>query len=122
MQRSHFVDIQKEYLEFDYKLFKRYRTGGSSWPLQEVIADVFNQFLDERETLNEWSQSFNRPTDIVTLDPRKQEPLVNYAVNQCLAVTRVAFLINKDIVSVYLSFILTIVFHTSLVELFLASA
>jgi hypothetical protein len=73
LQQSHFVDIEKEYREFDFKLFHRYRLGSNQWSLQEVIADLCNQFLDIQETMN---------------------------INQCLAVTKVAYIMDKNIVSV----------------------
>ena len=68
------------------------------WGLQAAIADTFDEFLDKKQTSNVWSRGLYHP--------RRQHPynskiqsMINYAANDCLAVTKLAYTIGELTVS-----------------------
>lgn len=97
MDQPQFINIQEEYRAFDYRLNLRYRNGNHPWSLQMAIANICNQYLDQRQTFNDYNQCFHRPVD--SIHPTAQQPLIDYLVNQCLAVTRIAYILDRSMVS-----------------------
>lgn len=95
LDEARFVDVRAEYLEFDFRLFKHYRTGVRFWPLEKVIDNIFNEFLDQRESENIWSQGFYQPFRGI-VNHRALQPLVQYAINACLAVTKLVHFMRID--------------------------
>jgi hypothetical protein len=73
-----------------------YRSGqheNDQWSLQKAIAYVFNEFLDKNRTKSRWSRPLNcssiRQYSVINNSAKKiQEHLILYAVNDCLAVTK----------------------------------
>ena len=83
------VDVQFEFKSW----FNRTQTldpmGTKRWGLQTAIRETFNQFLDKSETFNTWSRGlFNYHSQ--HRNEQKIEAMINYAVNDCLAVTKLA--------------------------------
>ena len=76
----------------------QWRNQNNQWSLQNAIAYTFDQFLDKSRTKSRWC----RPLDIAYVQEhfglnarqkRNLEYLIRYAVNDCLAVTKIlAFL------------------------------
>lgn len=90
-----FENIQDEYRQFDYQFFGRFRNGKQPWSLQVAVADLLCQFLDQSQVFNMFNRCFDRPIEYLHLDD--EESLVNYLVNQCLAVTKMAYNMDKEI-------------------------
>ena len=69
------------------------------WSLQMAIAYVFREFLDKTRTQSSWSRSLGLSTGTKSLISNlKQKTIVNqmiqYAVNDCLAVTKLVKLLD----------------------------
>lgn len=72
------------------------------WSLQMAIAYVFNEFLDKSQTKNRWSQQLDlnqqKPSFCIINEQNKKttEQMILYAVNDCLAVTKLVMLLKLD--------------------------
>ena len=82
-------------------LHRPVKEKNNAWSLQKAIAYTFNQFLDKSRTKSAWSRSLdikNIPRhSVVNRDREKAlEQLVLYAVNDCLAVTKLSMIIGKN--------------------------
>ena len=95
-----------------------YKNPGDKWSLQRAVSTIFKQFLDKSLTRNNWGQGLDirlyqniQPDvplyDITSCLTEEQEQnrleLVQYAIDDCLALTKVAFTIGKYLVSVTLN-------------------
>ncbi len=69
--------------------------GKYKWALQCAVADTYRQFLNKHETLNVWSQCVYRQNDGEYT--KKLVSMIKYAANDCLAVTKLAYIIGQDI-------------------------
>lgn len=62
------------------------------WSLQKAIAYVFDEFLDKTRTKSNWSQRLDskdvRRYSITNRKEKESRELISYAVNDCLAVTK----------------------------------
>src|SRR5579871_4907909 len=78
----------------------------NQWSLQKAIAYTFDEFLDKTRTKSRWSQCLDITTiqrQLFSTINKKQikilEELILYAVNDCLAVTKLLMVIEcMDIV------------------------
>ena len=68
------------------------------WELQAAIADTFDEFLDKTQTWNVWSRGLYDPRRQHRYDSKVQS-MINYATNDCLAVTKLAYAIGELTVS-----------------------
>ena len=89
------VNLQSKFKDWYQESYGFSMVGRSKWGLQAAIAAQLGEFLDNSERLNTWSRSRRRT------DPywRKIQSMIFCAVNDCLAVTKLAQIMNKDIVS-----------------------
>ncbi len=93
-----------------------YKNTGDTWSLQLGISTIFNQFLDKSITRNNWSRALdlrlyqniqigvpNYTVKSCLTDQQEQIrlKLVKYTVDDCLALTKLAFIIGKYLVSVH---------------------
>ena len=74
------------------------------WSLQDALSSSTNQFLDKKETIDKWScgldldlgtwrrRTFTKYGYDQAEEKRKRSSLVNYAVNDCLALTELFFI------------------------------
>ncbi len=62
--------------------------------MRAAINDSFSEFLNKTETLNKWRRglTYSNNTDNVYI--QKIQAIINYAINDCLAVTKLAYLIK----------------------------
>ena len=64
------------------------------WGLQSAIVELFDEYLDKNETLNQWSRGLSRrPRNLA--EEFKIQSMIQYASNDCLAVTKVAYTIGR---------------------------
>lgn len=70
------------------------------WSLQKAIAYVFDEFLDKTRTKSNWSQSLDfkdvRCHPITNRREKDSRELISYAVNDCLAVTKLFATMQVD--------------------------
>ena len=96
------INMQDKFKQWHYEQHHVYVTGHELWGLQAAIVEQFQQFLDKTETLNRWSRplhySYNTETN------KKIQSMINYAIHDCLAVTKLASLIYKGIVCIIVIF------------------
>ena len=64
------------------------------WGLQSAIVELFNEFIDKSETLNQWSRGLSR-TPRSLKEEFKIQSMIQYATNDCLAVTKLAYAIGR---------------------------
>ena len=76
----------------------------ATWSLQDALALSTNQFLDKSETIDKWfcgldldlgtrrRRIFTKYGYVQAEEKRKRSSLVNYAVNDCLALTELFFI------------------------------
>lgn len=79
------IDIQKEFKLWHFEQVGFFETGSHPWGLQNAIHKMYNEFLNKKERLNTWSQGLYRQR----YHPKIQS-MIQYATNDCLAVTKVA--------------------------------
>ena len=88
-----------------YQLFTRlYRSDeheDHQWSLQKAIAYAFNEFLDKSRTKSRWSRPLNcssiRRYSIIHNNAKKMhERLILYAINDCLAVTKLLTILELN--------------------------
>jgi hypothetical protein len=91
------INVQDKFKEWHYNKYGFYKTGVHLWGLQPAIADEFNQFLNKNETLNIWSRGLYRPDN--KMYNHKMISMINYAIDDCLAVTKLAQHIGNKVVS-----------------------
>ena len=77
--------------------------ANDQWSLQRAIAYTFHQFLDKSRTKSNWTRPLSRRRNVYqySLVANKQakqihEHLILYAVNDCLAVTKLMMTLNLD--------------------------
>jgi hypothetical protein len=88
------INLQDEFKKWHYQKYGFYAASGDLWGLQAAIADRFEQFLDKSQTLNTWSRGLQRHNN------NKIQSMINYAVNDCLSVTKLAHHMVKIIVRI----------------------
>jgi hypothetical protein len=73
--------------------------------------NTYGQFLDKNETLNIWSHGLYRRSDEKYTG--KLLSMIKYAINDCLAVTKLAYTMGQDIGSMYelINLLLLFSFH-----------
>lgn len=64
------------------------------WGLQSAIVELFDEFLNKSETLNQWSRGLSRIPQTPE-EAFKIQSMIQYATNDCLAVTKLAFAIGR---------------------------
>ena len=98
--QSIMVDIQKEFKPWRFEQIGFYETGQHPWGLQNAIYKMYNEFLDKIQRLNRWSQGLYRQK----LNPKIQS-MIQYASNDCRAVTKLAVSMQQLTVSkrIYIS-------------------
>jgi hypothetical protein len=92
------VDIQTKFKLWYDRSGRSKPDGRLRWGLQAAIAETFDEFLDKKQTLNVWSRGLYDPRRPPRSNSQVQS-MINYAVNDCLAVTRLAYAIEELIVS-----------------------
>jgi 3'-5' exonuclease len=96
VEQLHMIDVQVAFKRWYSRVRLSDPTGHQQWGLQAAIADLFDQFLDKTETMNVWSRGLagvHRPAYRYN-DAAKLEAMIRYAANDCLAVTKLAWLIG----------------------------
>jgi hypothetical protein len=73
----------------------------NQWSLQKAIAYTFNEFLDKSRTKSNWSRHLDLTDVRYFLVRHKNEKkicqeLILYAVNDCLAVSKLVMVLEKD--------------------------
>jgi hypothetical protein len=91
------VNIQKNFKLWYDRPCQSHSDGRLLWGLQAAIADTFVEFLDKKHTLNVWSRGLYHPRRLHRYNSKVQS-MINYAANDCLAVTKLAYAIGKLIV------------------------
>jgi hypothetical protein len=81
-----YIDLQENFKQWHTGKMDFNIIGRDKWGLQAVIGLIYGQFLDKSETLNIWSRPFYRYNN----DTTKLLSMIQYAVNNCLAVTKLA--------------------------------
>lgn len=64
------------------------------WGLQSAIVELFDEFLNKSETLNQWSRGLSRIPQ-TREEAFKIQSMIQYATNDCLAVTKLAYAIGR---------------------------
>jgi len=97
-----------------------YKNTSDTWSLQLAISTIFNQFLDKSITRNNWSQAldirlyqniqigvpnYNVKSCLTDEQEQIRLKLVKYIIDDCLALTKLAFTIGKYLVSVTYQYI-----------------
>ncbi|CAF1542940.1 unnamed protein product [Adineta ricciae] len=91
------INVQNEFREWHNGLVGFYAYGGENlWALQCAVASTYQQFLNKDRTLNIWSCSLDLSKNNNNSNS-KILSMVQYAVNDCLAVTKLAYTMNEDI-------------------------
>ncbi|CAF1484883.1 unnamed protein product [Adineta steineri] len=90
-------------------IYRPYKNPDNSWSLQMAISTIYNQFLDKSWTRSNWGQgldirlylnlkfntlNYNVKSSLTSEQERIQLKLVNYAIDDCFAVTKLAFKIG----------------------------
>lgn len=91
------VDVRREYLQFDLRFFQCQRKGIQFWSLEQVIGNLFNEFIDQPNNERIWSQGFYQPERRIVHHPALSA-LVQYAVDSCLAVTKLVHFIRNGVI------------------------
>ena len=87
LAQVYFVDVRREYLRFHSSLFKRNRNEIQYLSLEQIILNVFNECLGQQKNEYIWSQGFYQPSRHILNHPALQS-MVRYALNSCLAITK----------------------------------
>ena len=95
LQKPKIINLQSKFLSWHYAKTKFYATNLLPWGLQAAIADQFKQFLDKTETLNTWSQGLDQCYTHSYRD--KIQSMIQYAVNDCLAITKLAIHMGEEV-------------------------
>lgn len=82
------IDLQDQFRDWHYSKYGFYATGGNQWGLQAAVADQFDEYLDKTQRLNRWSRGLD--CEAHGRHNPKVRAMINYAVNDCLAVTKLA--------------------------------
>lgn len=81
-------------------LYRPIKQKHQTWSLQKAIAYTFGEFLDKRRTLSCWSRSLrsNHSNQRSTLSKYQTRTviidMIQYAIDDCLAVTKLAYLLD----------------------------
>ena len=95
VQQPTIIDVQNEFNQWYSGKVYGFQKLQKNWSLQAAIANIYNQFLDKSETLNVWSRGlYCRNTGVSSV---KLASMINYVINDCLAVTKLAFSIGQDL-------------------------
>jgi hypothetical protein len=91
------VDVKAKFKRWYSSTYADNPTGTHPWALQVAISTMFDEFLDKTETLNRWSRGLS-----LGCAPdghnSKLASMIQYAVNDCLAVTKLACTIGEHVV------------------------
>ena len=97
VQQLHVFDVQAEFKRWYSSTYAHHPTGTHPWALQVAISTMFDEFLDKTETLNRWSRGLFRYC-VPDGHDSKLASMIKYAVNDCLAVTKLACRIGEQVV------------------------
>ena len=90
------IDLQLKFKEWYISKHHGFNpVGNEKWSLQYAVVDTFQQFLNKHETLNKWSRGLYRQHD--QQYTTKLVSMIEYAVGDCLAVTKLAYVLGEDI-------------------------
>jgi len=90
------IDLQSEFKEWHTGKYDGFNAvGRCKWSLQYAVVNTYGQFLNKKETLNIWSRTLYRRNEEEYTD--KLLSMINYAINDCLAVTKLAYTMGQDI-------------------------
>lgn len=103
IEQLNMKNIQSSFKNWFVRSSRWYTSRRPIWGLQSAILELFDEYLDKRETLNIWRQDLSIFVDCDMFD--KKCAMIDYAVKDCLAVTKIA--ITLDILKV------SDFFHTS---------
>ncbi|CAF1033996.1 unnamed protein product, partial [Rotaria magnacalcarata] len=85
------VNMQHKFKKWFRRQYQFDPTGGNLWGLQPAILATYGEFLDKTETLNIWNRGLGQPNQY---NNAKIQSMICYAVNDCLAVTKLAHTIS----------------------------
>ena len=97
IQQLHCVDVQHKFKQWHDSLGMVDPLRRPQWALQAAIALAFDQFLDKSETMNTWSRGLQQHSPPSGRDQQKIQSMIQYAVNDCLAVTKLVDLILNEL-------------------------
>ena len=97
IQQLHCVDVQHKFKQWHDSLGMVDPLRRPQWALQAAIAFAFDQFLDKSETMNTWSRGLQQRSTATDRDQQKVQSMIRYAVNDCLAVTKLVDLILNEL-------------------------
>jgi hypothetical protein len=90
------IDLQYEFKEWHKgKHYGFNALGNDKWSLQYAVVNTYGQFLNKYETLNIWSRGLYRRNDEEYNE--KLLSMIQYAIDDCLAVTKLAYTMGQDI-------------------------
>jgi hypothetical protein len=90
------IDLQSEFKEWHKGKHHGFNAlGRNKWSLQYAIVNTYGQFLNKKEKLNIWSRGLYRRNDEEYNE--KLLSMIKYAINDCLAVTKLAYTMGQDI-------------------------
>jgi hypothetical protein len=99
IQQLNVVDVQQGFKQWHDSLETVDSIHRPQWGLQSAIAFTYDQFLDKSETLNRWSRGLQQHRRTASdHDHQKIQSMINYAVNDCLAVTKLVDTITKELI------------------------
>ncbi|CAF3600157.1 unnamed protein product [Rotaria sp. Silwood2] len=93
LDQSIFINLQDRFKIWHYEQYGYYQTGKNLWGLQAAIKDTYEQYLDKSERLNIWSRGLHHRE--ITKTENKIQTMIEYATNDCLAVTKLAYTMKE---------------------------
>jgi hypothetical protein len=106
LSQPEMIDLQTKFTEWHTGKYGIRLPNGNKWSLQCAISDTLGQFLDKSKTLQVWSRGLYRKHDYEYTNNLLS--IINYAINDCLAVTKIAYIMGEDIGSTIINLILLI--------------
>lgn len=82
------INMQHEFKQWHHQTYKSDQINTNEWGLQAAILATFTEYLDQTQRLNRWSHGLER---LHRYDHGKNQLMINYAINQCLSVTKLAY-------------------------------
>ena len=76
--------------------YRPYKRNHDKWSLQQAIAYTFNEFLNKHCTFSNWTQGLDDYLHHDYSSHCHRQYLIQYAVNDCLAVTKLAMVITNN--------------------------
>ncbi|CAF0800758.1 unnamed protein product [Adineta steineri] len=107
----HIINVQGKFKNWYNSTYthRPYKNPGDAWSLQMAISTIYKQFLDKSWTRSNWGQgldirlylnlefnaiNYNVKSSLTDEEEQTRLKLVNYAIDDCLAVTKLAFQIG----------------------------